>query len=186
MPNPLGPAIQHLVPRGLTLAFARMCGRYFVTRGTLDVFLDDITKPPVASLRRGDYFGEGVLVGQFRCSASIIAKEYSECVLLLASDFERITAAYPEVVEHIRREREARMQQNEVAQNLMKKLERQATDRRGSCSKGRGRRFSNPFVGKGCTSKAGLTQEALVAGDILDADSGAPSCAGIQDEDSHR
>ena len=139
-----------------------------MTRGTLDVFPDDIMKPPVASLRRGDYFGEGVLVGQFRCSASIIAKEYSECVLLLASDFERITAAYPEVAEHIRKEREARMQQNEVAQNLMKKLERQATDRRGSCqNKGRGRRFSNPFIGKASASKQDLTQESLTAGDVL-------------------
>ena len=79
-----------------------------------------------AELTRGDYFGEGILLGQYRCGASVIAKEYSECVVLLAADFERITENYPGVEHAIRVEREARIKQNARTKSLMDKLTRQA------------------------------------------------------------
>jgi hypothetical protein len=53
------------------------------------------------ALEASDFFGEAVLLGDFRRKMSVCARSYTECVVLSDDDFLTATADYPEMKEKV-------------------------------------------------------------------------------------
>jgi len=85
-------------------------GLFFITEGSVDVVDGGEI---VATLRDGDFFGEGSMLenGPRNC-ASIIAKDYVNLMVLYQADFRQLAAEHPQiaaVIDEIKGEQERQL-----------------------------------------------------------------------------
>ncbi len=75
-------------------------GLYVITKGAVDVIHDhgQSSESHVASLKEGDFFGDMALLLETPRSAATVAKEFTECLVLLRWDFQELTMQSPKVL----------------------------------------------------------------------------------------
>ena len=95
---------------------------YFVTFGMVQVLLDEAPGVVVETLGDGSYFGERILVGEYKRNASVQAKTYCECMILSAQDFDRVTQYYPGVKQKILREKSKRERDAALASDIVSRM----------------------------------------------------------------
>ena len=95
---------------------------YFVTSGMVQVLLDEASGVVVKTLGDGSYFGERILVGEYKRNASVQAKTYCECMILSAQDFDRVTQYYPGVKQKILQEKSKRERDAALASDIVSRM----------------------------------------------------------------
>ena len=74
-------------------------GLYVVTKGSVDIIAKRGTpeETHVASLREGGFFGDMALLLEHPRSATIVAREFTECLVLTRWDFKDLALEHPGV-----------------------------------------------------------------------------------------
>ena len=75
-------------------------GLYVITKGTVDVIHDHgrPSESQIATLKEGDFFGDMALLLESPRSAATVAKEFTECLVLVRWDFKELTMESPKVL----------------------------------------------------------------------------------------
>ncbi|PZC42222.1 MAG: protein kinase, cGMP-dependent [Chloroflexi bacterium] len=75
-------------------------GLYIVTKGTVDIVAKRGTPDEnhIASTGEGGFFGDMALVLEHPRSATVVAKDFTECLVLTRWDFKDIALAHPQVI----------------------------------------------------------------------------------------
>jgi CPA1 family monovalent cation:H+ antiporter len=79
---------------------------YIILAGTADVVQDGKT---LASLGKGDVFGEMAILGNIHRNADVVATSVMSMISMRANDFRRLVADYPELERRLRNLAEERM-----------------------------------------------------------------------------
>lgn len=75
-------------------------GLYIVTKGTVDIVAKRGTadETHIATTGEGGFFGDMALVLEHPRSATVVAKEFTECLVLTRWDFKDIALDHPKVI----------------------------------------------------------------------------------------
>jgi ATP-binding cassette subfamily B protein len=91
----------------------RLCGEgapgycfFVLSNGTAAVTCDGAT---VATLERGDFFGEIAILGAGRRTATVTTSSPATLLVMFGAEFRRLEAAHPEIASRIREAMEERL-----------------------------------------------------------------------------
>jgi len=98
---------------------------YFLMQGRVGIQINDfaVAAEAVHELEHGSFFGERVLLGDFKRNASVRALAYCECMLLSVASFELVSSKFPEVRSKIANEKQRREQEHKLTGDALSKVE---------------------------------------------------------------